>query len=74
MTVQANWEQTAKEKQKAYKRLLEKGNRNKMLKVLPALHEEAFSKIDCLDCANCCRNYSPALSNPILSALPNACA
>ena len=64
MTVQANWEQTAKEKQKAYKRLLEKGNRNKMLKVLPALHEEAFSKIDCLDCANCCRNYSPRFKQP----------
>eukprot|EP01030_Chromulinospumella_sphaerica_P021635 gene21635-21584_t len=28
--------------------MLEKGNRNKMLRELPELHEEAFSKIDCL--------------------------
>jgi hypothetical protein len=53
------WEKEAKEKQKVFKRMLEKGNRNKMLKALPELHEEAFSKIDCLDCAACCKNYSP---------------
>lgn len=58
------WEKEAKEKQKAYKRLLEKGNRNRMLKALPELHEEAFSKIDCLQCANCCKNYSPRFKNP----------
>ena len=40
-----NWQQDAKEHQKAYKRLLEKGNKNKMLHALPALHEEAFNKI-----------------------------
>ena len=44
--------------------MLEKGNRNKMLRALPALHEEAFSKIDCLECANCCRNYSPRFKQP----------
>lgn len=59
-----NWQKEAKEHQKAYKRLLEKGNRNKMLKVLPELHEEAFSKIDCLECANCCKNYSPRFKQP----------
>ena len=35
-----------------------------MLKALPALHEEAFSKIDCLECANCCRNFSPRFKQP----------
>ncbi len=30
-----------------------------MLKALPAVHEEAFEKIDCLQCAACCKNYSP---------------
>lgn len=55
---------TATEKQKAFKRLLEKGNKNKMLKALPDLHEEAFSKIDCLACANCCKNYSPRFKQP----------
>lgn len=59
-----NWQKRSKEQQKAYKRLLEKGNKNKMLKALPDLHEEAFSKIDCLECANCCKNYSPRFKQP----------
>ncbi len=59
-----NWQKAAKENQKAYKRVLEKGNYNKMLKALPELHEEVFSKIDCLQCANCCKNYSPRFKNP----------
>lgn len=59
-----NWQKRSKEQQKAYKRLLEKGNKNKMLKTLPDLHEEAFSKIDCLECANCCKNYSPRFKQP----------
>ena len=59
-----NWQKTAEEKQKAFKRMLQKGNFNKMLKALPALHEAAFSKIDCLECANCCRNYSPRFKQP----------
>lgn len=58
------WQILSKEHQKAYKRMLEKGNRNRMLKALPDLHEEAFSKIDCLECANCCRNYSPRFKQP----------
>ena len=58
------WEKEAKEHQKQYKRLLEKGNKNKILQQLPTLHEEAFSKIDCLACANCCRNYSPRFKQP----------
>lgn len=62
--MQQTWEKEAKEHQKAYKRLLEKGNRNKMLRTLPDLHEAAFSKIDCLQCANCCRNYSPRFKQP----------
>jgi hypothetical protein len=50
--------------QKEYKYMLEKGNFNKMLKALPDLHEEAFEKIDCLQCANCCKNYSPRFKDP----------
>jgi Fe-S-cluster containining protein len=44
--------------------MLEKGNKNKMLKALPQLHEEAFEQIDCLSCANCCKNYSPRFKQP----------
>lgn len=59
-----NWQQKANENRKAYKRLLEKGNKNKILKALPELHEEAFEQIDCLECANCCKNHSPRFKNP----------
>lgn len=59
-----NWEKKSREKQKVYKRFLEKADRNKVLKQLPALHGEAFEKIDCLKCANCCRKYSPRFKTP----------
>jgi uncharacterized protein len=58
------WEKQAKEQQKVFRRMLEKGNKSKMLKLLPQLHEEAFAKIDCLECANCCKNYSPRFKQP----------
>ena len=44
--------------------MLERGDRNKILRQLPKLHEEAFEKVDCLQCANCCRNYSPRFKQP----------
>ena len=34
-----------------------------VLKLLPELHEEAFQKIDCLQCANCCKTTSPIFTN-----------
>ena len=54
-----NWEKKAGERQKIYKQYLQRVDKNKLLKQLPDLHNEAFSKIDCLQCANCCKNYSP---------------
>ena len=68
----AHWERDAKEHQKAYKRLLEKGDRNKMLRALPELHDEAFSKIDCLDCARCCKNHSPRFKQPDIKRIAKA--
>jgi Fe-S-cluster containining protein len=62
--MEQNWEKVAKENQKVYKRMLEKGNKNKMLRALPDLHEEAFSKIDCLQCGNCCKSHSPRFKQP----------
>ncbi len=50
--------------QKKYKRFLENVDRNKALKELPALHEAAFAKHDCLQCAACCKNYSPRFKTP----------
>lgn len=34
------------------------------MKQLPSLHDEAFEKIDCLQCAACCKNYSPRFKTP----------
>lgn len=59
-----NWEKKSKESEKKYKHFLERPDKNKVLKALPALHEQAFEKIDCLKCANCCRNYSPRFKTP----------
>ncbi|MEI9809011.1 MAG: YkgJ family cysteine cluster protein [Bacteroidota bacterium] len=59
-----NWEKKSGERQKLYKQYLQKADKNKMLKQLPGLHEEAFAKIDCLQCANCCKNYSPRFKTP----------
>src|SRR6266516_1576952 len=59
-----NWEKKSAERQKLYKQFLQKADKNKVLKQLPDLHEEAFSKIDCLQCANCCKNYSPRFKTP----------
>jgi uncharacterized protein len=59
-----NWQKIALEKQKQHRRMLEKLNHQKTLKQLPDLHEQAFSKIDCLQCANCCKNYSPRFKTP----------
>jgi Fe-S-cluster containining protein len=59
-----NWEKKSAEHQKLYKNYLQRANKNKVLKALPDLHEEAFSNINCLDCANCCKNYSPRFKTP----------
>lgn len=53
------WAKKSGEKQKLFKRLLETAPKNKVLKLLPELHEQAFEKVNCLDCAACCKNYSP---------------
>jgi uncharacterized protein len=59
-----NWQKKSGERQKIYKHFLQRPDKNKVLKQLPELHEEAFSRIDCLQCANCCKNYSPRFKTP----------
>lgn len=59
-----NWEKQSKENEKKYARFLNRANKNNVLKKLPNLHEEAFAKISCLDCAACCKNYSPRFRGP----------
>lgn len=59
-----NWSKKSAGRQKQYRQLLERADQKKLLKILPDLHEEAFSNIDCLTCANCCKNYSPRFKTP----------
>src|SRR5688572_6976616 len=59
-----NWEKKSREKQKLFKNFLARADKNKVLKALPELHEEAFEKVDCLKCAACCKNYSPRFKTP----------
>ena len=59
-----NWQKKSAEHQKKYKQFLNRTDKNKVLKQLPALHEEAFEKINCLECAACCKNYSPRFKTP----------
>lgn len=58
------WKKRSAEHQKLYKQFLKSADKNKTLKQLPDLHEEAFSQIDCLQCAACCKNYSPRFKTP----------
>src|SRR5690606_6167091 len=59
-----NFEVKAKENAKKYKHFLKKTKVANTLNLLPQLHTEAFEKIDCLQCANCCKNYSHRFKMP----------
>lgn len=59
-----NWEKKSAERQKEYRKFLHRANKNTVLRQLPDLNEAAFEKIDCLQCANCCKNYSPRFTPP----------
>lgn len=57
---------------KTYQSLLKKVDVSKTLKLLPKLHEEAFSKVNCLDCAACCKNYSPRFKTTDIKRISKA--
>jgi uncharacterized protein len=59
-----NWQKRSKDKQKLLRNFLAKADKNKVLKQLPQLHDEAFEKVDCLQCAACCKTYSPRFKTP----------
>lgn len=59
-----NWQKKSKEKQKYFRSFLAQAEKNAVLKKLPQLHNEAFEKVDCLQCAACCKNYSPRFKTP----------
>ncbi len=43
-----SWQKRSEEHQKQYKQFLQRADKNKVLKQLPHLHDDAFAKIDCL--------------------------
>jgi Fe-S-cluster containining protein len=59
-----NWQKKSAEHQKKYKEFLRRAEPRKVINALPALHGEAFERISCLDCAACCKNYSPRFKTP----------
>ena len=59
-----NWQKRSKEKQKRFRSFLARADKNAVLKQLPQLHSDAFEKVDCLQCAACCKNYSPRFKTP----------
>jgi uncharacterized protein len=51
-----------------------KSKKPKTLDVLAqSYHDEVFEKIDCFDCANCCKSISPLLKQHDIERLANAC-
>ena len=59
-----NWQKKSGERQKLYKQYLARAKKNDVLKQLPDLHEAAFERVDCLQCANCCKSFSPRFKTP----------
>jgi Fe-S-cluster containining protein len=50
-------------------------NKNKLEKsdnLVYDLHEKAFSEIDCLECANCCRSLGPAIYDKDIERMAKA--
>lgn len=58
------WQKKAMAQKKKYQSFLKRVNIQKTIKILSALHEKAFANINCLDCAACCKNYSPRFKGP----------
>lgn len=59
-----NWEKHSKERQKEYDRFLKKADKKLILRKQQDFHEEATAAVDCLQCANCCKGYSPRFKTP----------
>ena len=67
-----NWEKKSADHQKRYRDFLKRADKNKVLQRLPQLHEAAFERVDCLQCAACCKNYSPRFKTPDIKRISKA--
>lgn len=63
-SIEQYYEAPAPEVLKKFQNFLKRVDKRVILKQLPDLHDLAFEKIDCLDCARCCKNYSPRFKTP----------
>jgi Fe-S-cluster containining protein len=72
MSIDPHWKKRSRDLQKQFKRFLDRVNVSKYIKQLPDLHEEVFSNINCLDCANCCKNHSPTFKTPDIKRISKA--
>ncbi len=64
-SLQEEWEKKAPQnfkKNKSFLKKLKSKNKKEIDSLSSELHQEAFQKIDCLECANCCRGLGPRLS------------
>jgi Fe-S-cluster containining protein len=64
LSIEQLYEVPAPETLKKFQNFLKRVDKRKILKQLPDLHEAAFEKVNCLDCARCCKNYSPRFKMP----------
>lgn len=58
------WTNGDKEENKKFGNVLKRIDQKKAIRKLPELSDKAFEKFNCLDCGNCCRNYSPRFKTP----------
>lgn len=59
-------------KTKAFFQKLKKRKPAKLDDIVQELHEEAFEKIDCLECANCCKTISPIVTDRDIDRMAKA--
>ncbi len=60
-----DWQKKSKQNYKKNKDFLKKlksKNKREIDDLAAGLHEDTFKKIDCLECANCCRGLGPRIS------------
>lgn len=62
----------AARQKKIYSKLLPKANKRDIIKRLPHLADEAYQHVDCLQCARCCKHYSPRFKVPDIVRISKA--
>ena len=66
------YQKQAKEHYKAHQKLIQYLKKKKpkdLDSITHQLHDEAFEKIDCLECANCCKSISPIVRDKDIQKL-----